>query len=230
MESPRRPLVRAPVIVAKAGFAIWLLAGLPGAILGIDGLLSIAVLAMFVSILAAAYTCLLWPLRWLSIRPNRMHGTAPSGPTDAIRTSLQIAPKDGEIRKVGRLGGGGTHIVEDVHGTYVIVMADNGLGLGYRGSYSTVRAWAQHFVDDRPRQRLEFELLFDNITKIEIEDSDVIVWTSHPVRLRGWYSATEPSHRAQVHRLIERLGFTEQPPSSRVYRAAPKTDAQPEAA
>ena len=148
---------------------------------------------------------------------NNLTGSQPTtGPADTLRTELRFTPQDGALPRVGRLGGGGTHIVNSVSGNpYVIVVADNGFGVTTAfESRTAARLWAEEFVRARPNKKLHREVLYHSIEKLQIHQTRVIIWTEDQgrIELLGWFDPVEKSHRAQVRRLIETLGFIEDSP------------------
>ena len=144
---------------------------------------------------------------WLTGSPT------PSGPVDTVRTSLQFTPQDGEQPQVKRLGGGGTHIISRrSDSSYVIVVADNGIGVseGF-SSHRDAQHWAENFVVARQDAKaLRKEILFTSITEVKMNQWNVTISSVDDVlRLEGWFDPFERSHQTQVHRLIETLGFVE---------------------
>lgn len=81
-------------------------------------------------------------------------------------------------------------------------------------------AWAQDFVQNPYEMDLHKETTYDEIVRVQVDGSDVVISTQswfHEIRLNGWHH--ERPHRAQVRRLIERLGFEETSTKSGTYEA-----------
>ena len=113
---------------------------------------------------------------------------------------------------------------------YVLVIGRNSLGVTERfDSYEDARAWAVRFVQSSVKPTLPTVVGFTSISKLIIRGADVEVRTKgwsigEPLVLRGWYDPKEPSHRAQVRRLINTLGFVQDDNSAGTY--IPNTDRQ----
>ncbi len=147
------------------------------------------------------------------------------GPVDRVRSGLDFSPTDGQDLTIRRLGGGGTHIVTtygDQQGTYVIVIAKNGLGVSKTfKSYAFGKEWAQDFVRNPYEMDLAKEITYDEIAWVQIDGRDVIISSGgwlRDIRLREWFH--HRSHKSQVNRLIDRLGFIEDPTSPGTYERA----------
>lgn len=188
-----------------------------------------ATIALFLGLLLISiglcFAILLELLRNLVNALNPAQPTA-KAPVDEARSALHFSPQDGPAPKPHRLGGGPAQIIENGTRSYVVVIAENGIGISPEMDYYAARGWSAGFLRDS-NVRYRSIVMFDKVRSLEVDGSDVRIAT------RGWQNihlaelnaAREPSQQILVRKLVDSIGLTEHPDEPGTYERAPLQDA-----
>lgn len=184
-------------------------------------------LGLLLIAIGLCFAILIELLRNLLTALNPAKPTA-KAPVDEARSALHFSPQDGPAPKPHRLGGGPTRIIENGTRSYVVVIAENGIGISPEMDYYAARGWSAGFLRDS-NVRYRSIVMFDEVRSLEVDGSDV------RMALRGWRNihlaelnaAREPSQQVLVRKLVDSIGLTEHPDKPGTYERAPLQDAIP---